>query len=93
MGHMMERFLDLMNHYIQKKLKLYASKPDSVNLFNKQITALNLDIVEYKESIIEAYPKSFISQLFLAMKSPDIEIMAKEDTVKAFQYLKKHYWD
>lgn len=84
-----------------KKLKqcreglLKLSPPnDSIALLNKQIDGLNADINDYKESIIEAYPNAFITHLFKAMKSPEVSPEeVKTDSIAAFNYYKKHYWD
>ena len=80
----------------QEKLSHLSSENDSIQIINQLIQNLNTEIVDYKEDIIEAYPHTFISHFFLAMKSPDSKLSpnsSKQDSIKAFQYYKKHYWD
>ncbi|RLD36363.1 MAG: hypothetical protein DRI74_09200 [Bacteroidetes bacterium] len=80
----------------QHQIKNLNHNNDSIAILNKKIEELNSDIVDYKEAIIEAYPKAFISHFFLAMKSPETNksiIISKEDSILAFKNYKKHYWD
>lgn len=80
----------------QQRIKNLNPTHDSIPIINKKIEELNSDIVEYKEAIIEAYPNTFISHFFLAMKSPENANQSnttKEDSIQAFRNYKKHYWD
>jgi thiol-disulfide isomerase/thioredoxin len=80
----------------QQKLENFPSGHDSIAIINKQIEYLNIDIVDYKEAIIEAYPEAFISSFFLAMKSPEANNLlnvSKHDSILSFLYYKNHYWD
>lgn len=80
----------------QQQIKNLNPNHDSIPIINKKIEELNSDIVEYKEAIIEAYPDTFISHFFLAMKSPknaNQSNTTKEDSIQAFRNYKKHYWD
>lgn len=80
----------------QQRIKNLNPNHDSIPIINKKIEELNSDIVEYKEAIIEAYPNTFISHFFLAMKSPENANKSnatKEDSIQAFRNYKKHYWD
>lgn len=80
----------------QQRIKNLNPNHDSIPIINKKIEELNSDIVEYKEAIIEAYPNTFISHFFLAMKSPENANQSnttKEDSIQAFRNYKKHYWD
>lgn len=80
----------------QQKIKSINPNHDSIPILNKKVEELNADIVDYKEAIIEAYPDAFISHFFLAMKSPEQAKQpnaSKQDSIQAFRYYKKHYWD
>ncbi|MBN1651818.1 MAG: redoxin domain-containing protein [Bacteroidales bacterium] len=80
----------------QKKLKTFSPPNDSIAIINKLIEQLNLEVADYKEAIIEAYPNTFIAHFFLAMKSPDLQFLpnfTKQDSAKAFKIYKKKYWD
>jgi len=88
------QFKQLKNY--QQRIKNFKSDHDSIPILSKKIKELNSDIVDYKEAIIEAYPETFISHFFLAMKSPETGKFAnasKQDSIQAFQNYKKHYWD
>jgi len=80
----------------QLRLKSLPKQNDSVQIIQEKIQNLNQDILDYKEDIIEAYPDTFISHFFLAMKSPVAEQLKstnRQDSINAFRYFKKHYWD
>ncbi|MBN2237685.1 MAG: redoxin domain-containing protein [Bacteroidales bacterium] len=79
----------------QQRLKVLPKTNDSIPYYNQKLNVLNQDIADYKEAIIEAYPKSFISTLFLAMKSPEMKLNStgKNDSIEAFRFYKKHFWD
>ncbi|HAG16120.1 MAG TPA: hypothetical protein DCG69_06280, partial [Bacteroidales bacterium] len=64
-------FLFLQLKKFQQRLKSLAPSSDSVLIYKKRIEALNEENIDFKESIIEAYPDAFISHFFLAMKSPE----------------------
>jgi thiol-disulfide isomerase/thioredoxin len=91
-------FLFLQLKKFQQRLKSLAPSSDSVLIYKKRIEALNEENIDYKESIIEAYPDAFISHFFLAMKSPEYPSAlktsdSKADSIRQFNYYKKHYWD
>jgi len=63
----------------------------------QQIQKLNQQIVAYRDSLEKAYPGSFLSALFKAMKEPAIPPASKHpggkyDSNFAFQYYKSNYW-
>lgn len=63
-----------------------------------QVIALNKDVEDYKNNIIEKYPKSFLAVLFKAMKDvivPEMkEIPDEKKRNKArYIYFKNHYFD
>jgi thiol-disulfide isomerase/thioredoxin len=80
----------------QSRLEKYSTLSDSLVKLKKQIKLLNQDVGDYKEAIIEAYPKSFIAHFFLAMKNPpeaDLSHASKQDSLKAYQDFKRNYWN
>ena len=68
---------------------------DSV-ILTKKMEDLNLKIKTYRADIIKNSPKSLLTALLLAMKEPEIpknDPAAKTDSLFAYKYFKKHYWD
>ena len=65
-------------------------------ILTKKMEDLNLKIKNYRADIIKNSPKSLLTALLLAMKEPEIpknDPAAKTDSLFAYKYFKKHYWD
>lgn len=71
-----------------------ATKTDSVKLTG-QINALNTKIRNYRTAILNKEPNSLLATLLKAMKEPDVpqNNASKTDSLFAYHYFKKHYWD
>lgn len=77
------------------KLRKGSALSDSLRLTG-QIDILNKKIRDYREGIINKDPNSLMAVLLLAMKEPDVpqnDPAAKKDSLFAYRYFKKHYWD
>ncbi len=72
-----------------------APKEDSAKLTG-QIEEVNTRIRNYRTQIIAKEPNSFLAVLLKAMKEPEVpqtDPAAKTDSLFAYHYFKKHYWD
>ena len=77
------------------KLRTGSAKEDSLAL-TKKIDALNTTIKEYRAGIISKDPNSLLAVLLKAMREPEVptnDPAAKTDSLFAYRYFKKHYWD
>lgn len=77
------------------KLRRGSSAKDSVKL-TAQIQAIDAKIKNYRAGIISKEPNSLLTTLLKAMKEPDVpqnDPAAKTDSLFAYHYFKKHYWD
>jgi thiol-disulfide isomerase/thioredoxin len=84
------RALDAL--YTQRK---GAAQEDSIRLTN-QIEELNNKIKTYRHTIISKEPASLLAVLLKSMKEPEVpkdDPAAKTDSLFAYHYFKKHYWD
>jgi thiol-disulfide isomerase/thioredoxin len=84
------RALDAL--YTQRK---GSTKEDSIQL-TKQIDELNSKVKNYRTGIITKEPNSFLAVLLKSMKEPEVpkdDPAAKTDSLFAYHYFKKHYWD
>jgi peroxiredoxin len=71
------------------------SKQDSIKI-SAEIEAANLRIKNYRNNIITKEPNGLLAVLLKAMKEPDVpqnDPAAKKDSMFAYHYFKKHYWD
>jgi len=55
--------------------------------------SLNHIIKQFRTTVIDSFPDSFISILFRAMKETDIPEEIKGNAEKSYHYFKNHYWD
>ena len=83
--------------YATKQRSLATNNADSAK-WNEVLEKTNVEIQKYREDIIKKNPKATITFLFTAMREPELPAIyknphGKEDSVKAFQYFKKHFWD
>lgn len=77
------------------KLRSRVSAADSVKI-NGQVEALNDRIKKYRTDIISKDANSLLAVLLKAMREPDVpqnDPAASRDTMFAYHYFKKHYWD
>ena len=83
---------------IQQELTAFrasATKADSA-LHEKNYTAYNKDLNEYREGIIKNQPNSMMAALLNAMKEPVYPSkvpVTKQDSIDNYNEYKQHYWD
>ncbi len=72
-----------------------ASLSDSLAL-NKRIDSVAKKIAAYRTQVMDKEPGGLLTTLLKAMREPDVPAAsdaAKKDTLFAYRYFKKHYWD
>jgi len=77
------------------KKRSRVSPTDSVRI-NAQIEAVNDKIKKYRNGIIAKNADALLAVLLKAMKEPEVpknDPAAKSDSMFAYKYFKKHYWD
>jgi len=81
---------------LDEKIKaINAHSPDSAKLM-KEVEALNNNIKTYRQNIITKQANSLLALLLKGMKEPEVPTNhpnAKKDSLFAYKYFKKHYWD
>lgn len=82
---------------LQQQYSLAKTKEDSLAI-QKQITAGNKELQNYRENIIKTQPGSMLATFFNAMKKPDAPEMPKKadgslDSVYPYRYVQEHFWD
>ncbi|WP_207514819.1 redoxin domain-containing protein [Longitalea luteola] len=82
---------------INASLKTAKNDKDSARL-RARLKQLSDRMQLYRDSMIAKNPNSFLTALFQAMKEPVIPPAAKHpggkyDSMYAYRYYKKHYWD
>ncbi|MBN8786416.1 MAG: DUF5106 domain-containing protein [Terrimonas sp.] len=82
---------------LQKQLKDNPANPDSAKI-KTQITKLNTETTEYREQFVKAHPTHLLSAIFNVLQEPKVPDATKHpggkyDSLFAYQYYKKHYWD
>ena len=102
------RFYDYLNFsgdlYIQMKpirsrMKEIGPKSDSLVYYREKMSAINLEMTNYKENYIVSYPKTFLSNFFSLIKEPIVPDTlltlpdGSKDSTYPFRYYKTHYWD
>ena len=92
-----QEFMTKNGRQIDSLYKVRTGKPkqDSIKI-TAQIEALNLVIKNYRTNIIKKDPNSLLATLLKAMKEPEVpknDPAAKTDSMFAYKYFKKHYWD
>lgn len=83
---------------LKKQLDHHSTNPDSAALVQSKIDSVNTALGDYKQTIIDEYPESFVSIIFKAMKEPEPDVVpilenGREDSIYAYQYYKNHFWD
>jgi peroxiredoxin len=77
------------------RLRNGAGKSDSARI-NAQLETLNVRIKKYRSDVIAREPSSLLAALLKAMKEPEVpknDPAAQRDSLYAYHYFKKHYWD
>ena len=77
------------------KKRSNVSAGDSIKI-NGQIEAINNKIKKYRNDIITKNGEGLLAVLLKAMKEPEVpenDPAAKTDSMFAYKYFKKHYWD
>lgn len=77
------------------KKRAGSSPADSLRLTG-QIDSLSKKISAYRQQIISQQPSSLLTVLLKAMKEPEVPVnkaAEKNDSLYAYHYFKKHYWD
>jgi thiol-disulfide isomerase/thioredoxin len=77
------------------RLRSKVSAADSIKITG-QIETLNDKIKKYRNDIIAKDGNGLLATLLKAMKEPDVpanDPAAKTDSMFAYKYFKKHYWD
>lgn len=82
---------------LQEKLKLATNKTDSTPLL-QQLEKIDKAIADYRADIIKKNPDNILSALLLTMKEPQLtgkmkEPKTKADSLEAYNYYKRSYWD
>ncbi len=82
---------------LQKQLKDNPSNPHSVKI-KAQITRLNTEMTQYREQFVKEHPAHLLSAIFNVLREPKVPEATNHsggryDSVYAYQYYKKHYWD
>ena len=75
----------------------YRESPEFKKL-QKQMTAIDEEVKDYKNKFITDYPKALLTKVFLASKDPEVPEAPKNedgsiDSTFAWRYFKDHYWD
>lgn len=77
------------------QLRKGSAPQDSIKI-NTQIEAIDTRIKDYRSDIIAKEPDGLLAALLKGMKEPEIpknDPAAKKDSLFAYKYFKKHYWD
>lgn len=80
----------------QLKLKT-AGKKDSAELIAK-LKKLDKDILDFRNKLVKDNPDALLSTYLISMREPIIpadleDPKTKDDSLKAFNFYKSHYWD
>ncbi len=83
---------------LKKKKSELIDKTARLSQINDSIDVLSNDLVKYEDNLIKSNPGSFVAELLMAMKEPEVGNIpllenGKQDSVYAYQYYKQHFWD
>ena len=84
---------------INDDLKRLGPDADSSKILNDELEAINLQMVDYKESIMKKYPDSFLTSFFGLLKDsqiPDTLLTLPDgtkDSAYPYRFYKEHFWD
>jgi thiol-disulfide isomerase/thioredoxin len=81
----------------KQELKNAVSAKDSAALKEK-LVVLDKSMKDYREDLISKNPSTLLSALLIAMREPELSGNMKDphnkaDSLAAYYYYKKHYWD
>ena len=89
-------YMTQQGRQLDQKIKAVQSgSPDSAKLI-KEVETLNTNIKTYRNNIITKQSGSLLALLLKGMKEPEVPANhpdAKKDSLFAYKYFKKHYWD
>ena len=81
---------------LDEQYKMAKTPPDSARI-KKSILQLDSTVDQFRNNIIQKYPKSLLTMLFNAMKrptAPSVPVIAgKPDSLYPYRYVKDHFWD
>lgn len=82
---------------LQNQLKDKPGNPDSTKI-KADIAKLNTEMTQYREQFVKAHPAHLLSAIFNVLQEPKVPDASKHpggkyDSVYAYQFYKKHYWD
>ena len=72
-----------------------SSVADSLKI-NKEIDSVSKKITAYRTQVMAKEPNGLLTTLLKAMREPEVPAnpeAAKKDSLYAYHYFKKHYWD
>jgi thiol-disulfide isomerase/thioredoxin len=93
-----QKFVASKGNFLQQELEAYkrsTTKEDS-SAHEKKYKELNDELNNYRNEIIKDHPESMLAALLTSMKEPQVlnsHPVTREDSLKNYQYYKKHYWD
>jgi len=82
---------------LREELKTASGKVDSTRIIDL-LTTLDLDLRDARDQLIKENEGSFLASLLQAMREPVLpahlqQPTNREDSIKAFQYYRDHFWD
>lgn len=94
------RYLTKITPQLNEQRSLMANAKtaaDSAAIDSKQ-KALNKELNDYRQSLIDNYPESMVASFFQTLKVPEIKTWplkqdGTRDSLAAWQYMKEHFWD
>lgn len=82
---------------LQSLIQAFPPENDSITLLKNQIDSLNKASIAFKLELMNENPESMLSLLFNLMREPEVPEFFSEDrrqdTLSAYLYYRKHYWD
>jgi len=92
-----QRFMGTSGKSVDSLYRLRTGAPvaDSLRI-NGQLETLNARIRKYRADLIAREPSSLLAALLRAMREPEVpknDPAARKDSLFAYHYFKKHYWD
>ena len=66
---------------------------ETSEIIRNRIDSVSHLLSDYKLQLIKKYPDLFVAKLFTAMRDVEVPDSIVADSILAYQYLKKHYWD
>jgi thiol-disulfide isomerase/thioredoxin len=91
-----QQFMTANGKKLDGLIKELQANPQDSSRLHKEIDATNAAIKNYRSNIITKQSTTLLATLLKAMKEPEVprdHPEAKKDTLFAYKYFKKHYWD